>query len=731
MSVNHGNSDRKPRRNPHPNGEGPRPIRPFPTGQGHGSGPPIELVPPSLPQTKGPQIKEPQIREPQIKEPQTKEIEPSAAAITQDFPPSFTDPFRDRPPRPRRAVPPKRGFVARLLRSLRRLLAACKNGILRLVSTWQFAITAAFLACVGASSLAIAFIIQLPALPNCPAVFWPLASASMRFECARIAASKQTAKDLLEAITLVDGLPPDHAMRPEADRMIELWSGEVLKLADELFHQGKLEDAIAAARKIPAKVTAYRLVEARVKTWETTWAEAEKIYQQAEAALRKRDWRNAFEQAVGLLDINNKYWQTTRYDDLNKRINTARADGNKLFKAEWLADQGDLASLKQAITLAQEIRPDSYIYALAQVKIQAFGRQMLNLAQKSLDRQNLQEALSIISQIPAVAKVESEKRDLTILANAQSHIWEDTVAGLEEAITQAQRILPGRPYYQKAQSLVTRWQYEIEGLAQIERARLLAQDGTIEALQAAIAAAAQVRSMNPRWDEAQREIQKWQGTIQTIADRPFLDQAEQLASYGDLNSLQAAVNQASQIASGRSLHREAQQKVDQWTRQIQQIQDQPYLEQARSYAFAGNLQAAIEMAGRIQPGRTLYNEAQAEMAKWRGQVQAQVEQVQTQVNQAQAQRNLQTARQLASTGTVNGIANAIQVANQVAAEGAIQSEINAAVNEWSWQLLQLAKDQANTLNLAGAIATAQRIPPRTAAHAQAQAQIQQWQLGRQ
>lgn len=82
-----------------------------------------------------------------------------------------------------------------------------------------------------------------------PSGLLALASASMRFECARIAASKQTANDLLEAIVLVDGLPADHAMREEANRLVELWSQEVLKIAEESFQAGKLQDAIDAAEK--------------------------------------------------------------------------------------------------------------------------------------------------------------------------------------------------------------------------------------------------------------------------------------------------------------------------------------------------------------------------------------------------------------------------------------------------------------------------------------------------
>ena len=636
---------------------------------------------------------------------------------------SFTEPFRDRHPTP--SPKKKRGFLQRLFRALRRLLIASKNWFKSLLKNSAFLLTAGFFTCISTAVLATAFLFQLPGLPNCPAVFWPLASASMRFECARIAASKQTAKDLLEAIALVDGLPANHEMRAEADRLIELWSQEVLKLADELFHQGKLDEAIAAARKIPAKTTAHELIEERVTRWQTTWNKAEQFYQKAETALRKRNWKQAFQYAVRLLDIDNRYWQTTRYDDLNKRINIAREDGNKLFKAEWLADAGDLTSLLKAIKLAEEIRPESYIYELAQEKIQEFGKKMLDLAQAALDRRDLQTTLSIIDQIPKRARLEEEKKDYTILANAQSQAWQDTVAGIEGAISQAQRIQPNRPLYQKAQQMIVSWQYEIEGLAQIERARLLAQSGTPEALLSAIASASQISSSNPRWKQAQKQIQTWQAQIQNFEDQPILDQADQFASAGDVMSLQSAIAQADQIQPGRSMYQEARRKIRQWTSQIQQIQDQPILDQARAYAFAGNIQGAISIAQQIRSGRALYDEAQADIAKWQGQIQAEMDRAQAQQNQAQAQQNLQAARQMASVGTPTALGNAIRLVSQVSASGTAQTEVTSAINEWSWQLLQLAKEQA-FLSPANAIAIAQRIPSRADSYTEAQTHIATW-----
>ena len=58
--------------------------------------------------------------------------------------------------------------------------------------------------------LALSMLFKLPTAPNCPQIFWPLASASVRLHCAQLAASKQTINDFLQAITLVKQLPENH-----------------------------------------------------------------------------------------------------------------------------------------------------------------------------------------------------------------------------------------------------------------------------------------------------------------------------------------------------------------------------------------------------------------------------------------------------------------------------------------------------------------------------------------
>jgi predicted nucleic acid-binding Zn-ribbon protein len=254
----------------------------------------------------------------------------------------------------------------------------------------------------------------------------------------------------------------------------------------------------------------------------------------------------------------------------------------------------------------------------------------------------------------------------------------------------------------------------------------MAQGGTVNALMMAISTASQVSAVNPRWQDAQKQIQQWRSQVETVQDQPILDQADQYASSGDLNAVQAAIAQASQIPSGRALYGQAQARIRQWTNQIQTAQDQPLLDQARSYASTGNLNAAITTASQIRPGRALYDTAQKDVADWQSQIQAEADRVQAQVAEAQAQRTFQEARHLANAGNPAALSNAVNMAGQISSPGAIQTEINTAINQWSWQLLAIAREQAAGLNLAGAIAIAQTIPSRAEAYKEAQTQIDQW-----
>ncbi len=587
----------------------------------------------------------------------------------------------------------------------------------RVLTDWRLAAGLGLALTGGIAFLAIGFLFKLPAVPNCPAIFWPLASASLRMHCAQLAANKQTVDDLLEAIQLLNSLPDDHPLHQEASRLIEQWSGEILQLGDDAFNAGKLSDAIDIAHKVPKRANVSSEVEGRINHWQKIWSDAEEIYRRVEDALRDQNWRKASSDAARLLSIENNFWQTTKYQELTDKITLTRADISKIAKAKDLADRGGISNLLEAIKLASNVDDKSYVYQDAQDTIAQIGQKMFDLAQDTLTRRDLQGALDIIAQIPPIAKLQREVEDFDVIAHAQAKSWGGTVADIEAAIAQIQKVELGRPLYAKAQTLLNRWQSEKGDIAQLDKARQLAQSGKPEDLQAAIAQASLVPSDNPRSQEAQKLANELSGQIQTQQDRPLLAQADQFASRGDVANLQTAMDQARQIAPGRALYREAQGRIQQWNRQLAQLQDEPILNQANSLAESGDLTGAIATAQGIGSNSALYGDAQSKVQIWQ--------------RQQQAEQGLTQARTAANNGTPDSLVEAIRLAGRVPESSSQKSEADQAIGQWSQQILQAAVSQADT-DLAGAIVTAQKIPPRTQAYAEAQLQIEAWKriLGR-
>jgi hypothetical protein len=416
--------------------------------------------------------------------------------------------------------------------------------------------------------------------------------------------------------------------------------------------------------------------------------------------------------ASKLLRVDNKYWQTAKYDQLNRLIVSAREDGEKLAKANGLAEDSGVDNLLKAIKVAESIGQDSYVYEKAQATVSVFGRKMLALAQKMLDRRDADEALEIVGKIPASTKLKLEIEDFTAIADAQRNAWLGTVSGLETAIAQAQQIDPSRPVYDKAQKLIARWQLEVEDVANLDKARTLANQGTVSDLNAAIAQAHLIPVNNPRGSEARQDIGQWRAKVETIEDKPYLERAEQISFIEDVNSLQAAIAEASQIRNGRALYPEARRKIRTWTAKIQRIEDQPYLDQARQIASSGDLASAIKAAEQIaSSGRALSGEAQASIDDWQGQI--------------RARQNWRKAREVALAGTPEALSEAIQLADRVPSRSLLRNDVNPAIDQWSQQLLDIARSQSQS-DITQGIETAKMIPQGSAAYSAAREQIRNW-----
>ena len=576
---------------------------------------------------------------------------------------------------------------------------------------WAFVLVSALGGVAGASAVSL---LRIPNLPNCRAIFWPLASAATRLQCADAYADQGSVDSLLAAISLVEALPANHPLRSDINDRVELWADEVLHIADQTFNQGELDSAIAIAEKIPADTAAAQQVSDRIRGWRAIWEQAESIFRKAEDHLRASQFREAFSAAIQLRSVDNEFWANQRYDELTSLISRTREEVNLLANAERIADRGTVEDILEALQQVAAIAPESYVYAEAQTVLKAISSDLLDLAEAALANQDGTEALRILGKIPPEARLEQEVADFRTLADAYELTWGGTTAGYEAAIVRLQSIGSDRPLYvyAKAQALRREWQWELEGVAQLNWAQQVARSGTVESLRAAIVEAEEVAPDNPRWDQAQTQIEQWRRAIALIEDQPFIDRAKLTALGGDRASLQGAITEAEQVPGSSALYGEAQDLIADWRWQIQRLDNQPMLTQAQQLADNGQLNQAVAVASQIPPNQALYDEAQTAIAGWQ--------------SQQSGRESYQQALLVANSGTTRALVEAIDLALEVPEASPDWTLARQAANQWSWDLLSVAESTA-TRNLDEAIAVASQIPPRTDAYAEAQLRIRDWQ----
>jgi tetratricopeptide (TPR) repeat protein len=572
---------------------------------------------------------------------------------------------------------------------LKRPAVGLKQRAVRVLTDWRFFTLVGLSLTGGLTALSIAFIFKLPALPNCPAVFWPLASGSLRLHCAQLAANKETVPDLLEAIKLLNTLGKNHPLYPETSRLIEAWSTQILDLAEADFQAGKIKEAIGAAQQIPQDSSAAKLVSDRVKHWETVWQKAEAIYNKAFEVLKKTDLSDARTYAARLLSVENEFWQSTKYEQLSQLITATHKDMTRMGKAENAIKSGVVDDIVAALQDISGIMKDSFVHKDAQELIPKMGRKLLEMAEAAMDRKDYDGALDIANRIPGNVNLGKEVDDFRLIAQAQSKAWSGGALNLEDAIADAQRIVPGRPTYDKAQRLIGNWQVQIRELAQLEQAKQLAQAGD---LQNAIAQASNLSQSN---QAAQTFLKETTGKVQDQSDRPILDQAEQLAIYGDAQSLEGAIAQAKQIGRGRSLYDQAQNRITQWSGQLKTLRDQ-----------------AAKPAVATLPDRQLAPVESPETAA------APVPSAE-EATRSNEQSILQQASGVASAGTPDALIQAIGIVQAVPDGSPTRSEAVAAIDQWSQQMVQMAQARAD-YDVTGAIGIVQRVPPGSSGYNDAQ-----------
>lgn len=581
--------------------------------------------------------------------------------------------------------------------------------------SWQLIGALLALAFGGVGFLATSALLKLPSNPNCNKLSLLFTSATNRIYCAQVEAEQKTVTGLLKAIALVEELGEDHPLRKDIDRYVNEWSNEILQIAEKEFQQGSLDKAIATANQIPANIANHDEIDKKVKKWSLIWASAEEINENVEAQLQEAEWNRAFLVAVKLLNVDNEYWQTTKYQETIKNINLAKEEHKKLDGAYVAIQAGGVDNLFKTIEIASEIPSSSYSYKKATELKQEAEAKLTELALKLVDNRNWNDLGNLASRIPDNSELKNKSHDWLTLASAGRNASLGTVSGMELAIAEVEQINSDSDLYDTSKELIERWTLEKEDLAHLATARELARPGNVGDLQAAIARAELITNQNPLYRDAQREIQQWNRKIQIIEDQPILDQARNIASANNLQGWREGINKAREIASNRALYSEARSLIGNWQRNIEREEDQPILEQAIALGNGNNYQSAIDTANRIGRGRVLYKEAQGKIRGWRREI--------------MAEQDLEQAYQIAQGNSQESLVRAITVARRIPSSTNVQGQTRLAINRWSEQLLVMAKKTAydySKESLKEAINIAQNIPSGSSAYTQAQQQIKFW-----
>ncbi|MGB5973206.1 MAG: hypothetical protein WBG38_07795 [Nodosilinea sp.] len=486
----------------------------------------------------------------------------------------------------------------------------------------------------------------------------------------------------------------------------------------------------------------------------------------------------------------------------------------RLQCAEAYAEQGTVEGYLDAIALLELLPSDHPLRGEVDLRIEAWSENILDLAETTFQAGGLTEAVAIARRIPSStatsrlvnqrvsewnqiweeaetiyqsatadlkalafqdafakalqlldvgntywetvkydelsAEITAAREDLNKLGKAKELARQRTLKGMKEALTLAQSIDSQSPVYSEAQSVIREFGRDLLAMAEaaLDRRDAAAADQMLVAIPAALNMTAEVADMRTLIDASQLS---WQGGITGLeggivrlqsvsADRPLygkaqalmgrwqdevegrtqLEWARQVAQPGTVADLQAAIVEAREISRSNAAWDDAEAQIGRWRSQIETSQDRPILSLAQQQAQSGDLASAIATARQIGPGRALSDEAQQSVGQWR-----------TSLQRTEDAPLLAQARQLAAQ---DRFSEAVAVASRIGPNRALSSDAQTSIDAWRGQLqgqqqLQAAYQSAQrgTVSaLVEAVRLARQVPDTSPKKAEANQALTRW-----
>ena len=470
---------------------------------------------------------------------------------------------------------------------------------------------------------AMAWLTRIPPLPDCENIT-AFSSANNRLICAQAELQSSSARNLTHAIHLTANWPLDHRLYKEAHPVLVEASQRLLNRAIEKMHQGDLAMAIEWASEIPLETPLRQEAQAAIWEWQQEWKKGSTVEDRVEQAIVARDWISAENSLQELKLLSSDYWLSQRHSELQKAKQREQTAWAQIDQAHALAITGDPEKVGEALTIAQRVDLTSQAWTKAQEDIDRWSQNLLLYSFQRWELGDVEGAIATVQKVPPDPNLAPEARDLIQFSHAkqladkaaQHNPGYMQLFHLMEAIRAVEHISSDSTFYGAAQHSLKAWQGQLEDLRTLQFANVVASFRQPWAFKYAAQLAWAVDPDRPRRLQAQTLIAHWEDEVERLEDRPYLLEANTLAEVGTVEALQAAIAEARKVALGRALRIEAQTAIAAWTDQIEIIQDQPVLNEANTLASEGNLKEAIVVAQRIGNDRALYDQAQSIIQDW-------------------------------------------------------------------------------------------------------------------
>jgi Caspase domain len=196
-----------------------------------------------------------------------------------------------------------------------------------------------------------------------------------------------------------------------------------------------------------------------------------------------------------------------------------------------------------------------------------------------------------------------------VWAQAKTFLKDGSASSFNNAVQAARTIPPTDPLYAQAQQDIERWSLTILDIANGRAAR--------GDFLGAIGAAKLMPDVNkPVYNQSKEAIAQWQElSKEQQVNTALLSAAKAQIKRGDPSSYSKSIQKANQIKSGQPKYEEAQRLIGEWSETIFKL--------AQLRGSQGKLKQAVEAASLVPSGTKSYQPAQKAIVNWKTKLQRQ------------------------------------------------------------------------------------------------------------